>query len=592
MNTSLKRLLSVSMLLALILTILPASPVYASHNITSVSPTQIVNNVDTTITITGNNFDSTADVALGGNALLRLTQSATVITALVPAGIAQGSYALTVTMAAGADVATCASPCITVLDPTPVPPTLTPSPTATLINEPFSRPQFVVQSSRAVNDVRKGQEFNLKVTVENLGHATAYGAQAVFSSADLVPTKTGGVAAIGVVAFDQEVGVNQTFIVTGDTFGKSVIVVELNITYYDDKGTTYSDKFTLSVPVSGGAGSSGIVYPTATPTGVKSSQLVITNYSASINPLQPGEQFTLSMTVQNVGNVKAQRITMIVGGGTSSGSNGSGTPQPGGVSGGGGDFANFAPVGASNVQSLGDLAEGQSIPANQNLIVNVNTNPGAYPMRIAFSYLDPKNEVVNDEQVITLLVYSLPKVDVSFYRPPDPFMVGQPGALPIQVVNLGKRLSVLGTMKVSAQSGFVENGTSLIGSLDAGGYFTLDSLFTPEQPGPQSLEIVIDYVDDFNQARTLTKNIEIEVMEAFIEPTPDPALGEGQVIDGFPAPGEETLPQKIWRFILGLLGLDSSAPADGGGGGGGGGGGTEEPIFEEPRPALPSGKGG
>ena len=38
-----------------------------------------------------------------------------------------------------------------------------------------------------------------------------------------------------------------------------------------------------------------------------------------------------------------------------SGGGGGGTPVPGGVSGGGGDFANFAPVGASNVQSLGDL---------------------------------------------------------------------------------------------------------------------------------------------------------------------------------------------------------------------------------------------
>jgi hypothetical protein len=438
-----------------------------------------------------------------------------------------------------------------------------------------------------VDSVQKGKEFNLKVVVENLGQATAYGSQAVFSSADLVPTKTGGVAAIGVVAFDDEVDVSQTFIVTGDTFGKPVIVVELTITYYDDKGTSYSDKFTLSVPVTGGGVTSGVVYPTATPTGVKSSQLVITNYTASIDPLQPGEQFALNLTVQNVGNVKAQRITMIVGGG-SSGSSGSGTPQPGGVSGGSGDFANFAPVGASNVQSLGDLAPGESIRANQNLIVNVNTNPGAYAVRISFSYLDAKNEVVNDDQVITLLVYSLPKLDVSFYRPLDPFSVGQPGALPIQVVNLGKRLSVLGNMKVSAKDGLIENGTSLVGSLDSGGYFTLDSFFTPEQSGPQSLEVTIEYVDDFNQSRTITKTLEIEVMEGFIEPTPDPAMGEGQVIDGFPVQAEETTLQKIWRFILGLLGLDSSAPS-----GGGGGGGPEEQQFEEPiRPVLPSGKGG
>jgi len=65
-------------------------------------------------------------------------------------------------------------------------------------------------------------------------------------------------------------------------------------------------------------------------------------------------------------------------------------------------------VGASNVQSLGDIANGEMIQASQNLIVNVSTNPGAYPLKISFSYLNDKGEVINDEQVVTLLVYSLP----------------------------------------------------------------------------------------------------------------------------------------------------------------------------------------
>ena len=117
----------------------------------------------------------------------------------------------------------------------------------------------------------------------------------------------------------------------------------------------------ISVFQAGGGGN----YATSTPTGVKSSQLVITSYAASINPLQPGEQFNLAMTVQNAGNARAQRVTMIVGGGSSGTS--SLTPQPGGVSGGGGEFTNFAPVGASNVQTLGDLGAGEAVQAKQDL---------------------------------------------------------------------------------------------------------------------------------------------------------------------------------------------------------------------------------
>ena len=576
MKTNPNRLISLSMLLALMFALIPITSVYAADVLSVTSP--IVNNINNTITVTGTGFDNTAVVLLDGTPLSTTFQDAQTLTAIVPAGVSAGSYSITVSMSGGPANGFAI---LTVNAPTPVPPTSTPVP------QPFSRPQFVVHSSKVVGTVQKGKEVRLNVITENLGQATAYSVQAVFTSTDLVPIKTGGVAIVGTVPFDDEVGINQNFYVNTEIIGVAILVVDLTINYYDDQSNAYSDKFTLSIPVNGGTVSSGVAYPTATPTGIKSSQLVITNYSASIDPLQPGEQFALNLTLENMGNLKAQRITMIVGGGSGGGS-ASGTPQPGGVSGGSGDFANFAPVGASNVQSLGDLAEGDKIQATQSLIVNVNTSPGAYPMRISFSYLNEQGEVINDEQVITLLVYSLPNVDVSFYRPPDGFFVGQPGALPIQVVNIGKRLAVLGNMKVSAQNGQVENGVSLIGSLEAGGYFTLDGFFTPEQSGPQSLEVTIDYIDDFNQPRTLTKTLDIEVTEGFTDPTLDPSL-EGGGGGGFePIVEEETTMHKIFRFLKGLFGLDSSWPVWQSGSGGG----ASEPQFEEPRPVLPSGKGG
>jgi hypothetical protein len=481
----------------------------------------------------------------GYGALSTSFQNTSVLTAVIPSDVPVGVYDITVSTGTGSVTLPGG---FSVLAPPP--PTSTPL--------PFSRPQFVVRSSRVTGNVKTGGNVNLKVVIENVGQSTAYSVQAVFSSADLVATKTGGVAAVGTVKYDDEVEVSQSFYITAQISGQGIIVADMTVTYYDDKGSTYSDKFTLSVPVSGSVSTGGgSVAATATPTEVKSSQLVITKYSASVDPLQPGNQFALKMTVQNVGNANAQRITMIVGGG-SSGTNG-GTPQPGGVSGGGGEFTNFAPVGASNVQSLGDLAAGKSAEASQNLIVNVSTSPGAYPMKVSFSYLNDRSEIITDEQVITLLVYNLPSVDVSFYRPIDPFFVGQPGALPIQVVNLGKRLAVLGTMKVTSGAGTIENGTSLVGSLDAGGYFTLDSMLTPEQSGTVTLDIVIEYVDDFNQPRTIEKTLEVEVMDGIAEEPVDPSMNGGGGGEFMPVE-EETLLHKIFRFIKGLLGLDSSWP--------------------------------
>ena len=80
-------------------------------------------------------------------------------------------------------------------------------------------------------------------------------------------------------------------------------------------------------------------------------------------------------------------------------------------------------------------------------------------------------------------------------------------------------------MKITSANGTIENGTSLVGSLDAGGYFTLDAMIIPEQSGKVDLDITIEYTDDFNQPRTVARKLEIEVMEGFVEPTPDPSHG-------------------------------------------------------------------
>jgi len=246
---------------------------------------------------------------------------------------------------------------------------------------------------------------------------------------------------------------------------------------------------------------------------------------------------------------------MIIGGGSAG--SGGGTPQAG-ISGGSGEFTNFAPVGSSNIQSLGDLQSGATLTANQRLVVNVSTSPGAYPMRVTFSYLDSQGNLVNDEQVITLLVYDLPTIDVSFYQPVGTLIAGQSSLLPLQVVSLGKRTVVLGKMTVKTDGGTVENNEGLVGSLDPGGYFTLDTMLTPSSPGPIDLSISIDYTDDFNQSRTITQTLRLDVLDMAIEPMPD-LSGQGGSFDGSTAP--ESIWHKIWRFILGLFGLDSEAPS-------------------------------
>ena len=115
---------------------------------------------------------------------------------------------------------------------------------------------------------------------------------------------------------------------------------------------------------------------------------------------------------------------------------------------------------------------------------------------------------------------------------------------------------MLGNVKIESDGGLVESGTGLVGSLDVGGFFTIDSLFTPDQPGTNKINVTVDYVDDFNQPRTFTKTLEVEAIEQVIEEIPETPGG------GVEEPAAETFWQKVKRFILGILGLDSAPPPD------------------------------
>jgi hypothetical protein len=169
-----------------------------------------------------------------------------------------------------------------------------------------------------------------------------------------------------------------------------------------------------------------------------------------------------------------------------------------------------------------------------------------------------------DDQVITLLVHAPPLVNVSFYRPPDPLFVGQMGMLPIQVVNLGRESVVLGMMTAGLPDAEMMNNTLLVGNLDPGFPITLDASAIPSQPGTLDVTVTIEYTDHFNQSQTITQTLQVEVQEAIpMEPGTEGGGVGGEMIEPPPAP--ETFLQAVWRFIRGMLGLDSARSAPGGG---------------------------
>jgi uncharacterized repeat protein (TIGR01451 family) len=428
-----------------------------------------------------------------------------------------------------------------------------------------TRPLVVVNSySNDPAAIQMGQNFTVTMAVVNNGQTMASNILVEFSGTDFLPRQTGGVQSISTLAVGASATLVQPMVASWDLWGKAVGTIGVKISYTDVVGTSYSDLFTLTINLAApAAGSSVTKTPTPTTTSYPRPQFVINAYNSDVDPLQPGTIFNLQLEIVNLGGGDAFGVTMVLGG--SSGVDlSSGTPVPSG-SGGNSDLTNFAPLGSSNLVYLGNVQAAGGWEATQKLIVNVSTQPGAYPLKISFVYSDSRGVRLMDDQVITLLVYSLPQVDIGFYRDPGIFYVGQQSPVPLQVTNLGKKTNVLGNMSATVQDADFSNNVSLIGALDPGGYFTLDALLTPMQAGTLEITVTINYNDDFNQARTIVQTISVEVQDA--APL-DGGIGPG-IEGGIPSDPtmssngivtEETLLDKIWRFIRGLLGLDSSLP--------------------------------
>ena len=526
------------------------SPLPPPPHVDSVEPGSMRADIGGSLTVLGGDFVDGAAVRLIGWGVLPTNFiNDTTLTAQVPAGIKAGSYVAQVRnpdgqiSASGPSLRVNAAPG----------PTDTPEPPGPV---PFVRPLLTVASySTDPGTVVQGKTFALSVAIKNVADDTAFNVVLTIPSGDFVPIGNAGTQTV------QKIHVGESIVFNQDMQAKSGIggglkPIELKITYNDRNGTSYSETPTVSINVAGGGG--GVARPTATPV-PRQPQLIVSDYRVEPQELSPGLEFKLFMRVQNVGTGDATRLSVVLGGAATSGSGtGDGTGTGTGVSGAGGDFAVFGPIGSSNVKFYPRVTVTDTLDIEQALIVNSTAKSGTYTVKVSLVYDDPKGQRRTDDQVITLMVLVPPLVEISYAREPGPATAGQPWAVPLQVVNMSRNTTQLGKLEIVPPPGVsVQNGSTFIGQLEAGGQFPLDAQLTPNEAGTLEFTARLHYLDDFNRPQVISQTFSIEV-EALPETPPiDPSQPNGPIT---PTPTEESLGDQVLRLILGLLGLDSGRP--------------------------------
>ncbi len=238
MKRLIKWLSAFSFLAILVSTMIWPSPVAAAvPTITGVNPQNIVNNVNNAVTIDGSNFTYLTEVSVGSVEVDVTSFSDIQLIVRIPSGFEPGDYSITVTNpGTPPDVAVWSNTLHVA------------APTATT-TAPTGRPQIVIdQYVCSVSIVRYGQDFKLDVSLDNAGGTTAYGMQVLFSSADLIMLQTGGVKALGNLGIAGKSNFSQMLTASHPFADAGMVSLDMTVSYVDDKGTAFSDKFTLGFP--------------------------------------------------------------------------------------------------------------------------------------------------------------------------------------------------------------------------------------------------------------------------------------------------------------------------------------------------------
>lgn len=282
--------------------------------------------------------------------------------------------------------------------------------------------------------------------------------------------------------------------------------------------------------------------------------ILLDNARISSSEVRPGEQFTLSFSLKNVGDGTASNMLVSFGTVESSGGGGAeGTP--------GGDSSTttrassqFAPLGTGATQFVGTMDQNRFVDLTQDFIANVSLESGIYGLPITARYNREDGTTATDSFTATVLVVGLPRLQVKFDTP-LPASTDQFSSVPVAVtiINRGKNPLMIDRIEVTGEGIDVYDGAiTPVGQLKTDEEISVAATISPTIEGTFTVVLNVYYMDDLNRPQVLPLTYEAESIALPPPPdfTPEPEL---PIIETpTPEPPAEDLFSKL---LLGFLGL-------------------------------------
>lgn len=368
-----------------------------------------------------------------------------------------------------------------------------------------------------------GAPFTLTLRLANRGSRTARNVFAQCTSALAIPMAQGDAVSTAQIGIDAVTTVTLPLLLdVAAPGGRQRLDIALSCE--DFSGGAYSGEETVGVEVSAGL--------TFQP------QVLIGRYRSTPDAIRPGDAFTLSVDLVNVGGGDAERLVLALGG-----ENGAALEL-------------FSPLLAGNVIFVERLTAGETTTVAWRLLADGGAGARAYNLPLALAYDDPRGGRHSDTQRLSLMVRHQPEMQAIFYRKPEGLQIGAPAAISLEVLNVGSgAVNITHLGAASADMDVAVEGTPFMGTVEAGSSAPLDVTVTPHKSGAASITVLITYRDDFNQSQLLTTTLTVDV-------TGD--AGHSSPVPASPSTGQLekretgiTVWQRAWQLVKGFLGFGS-----------------------------------
>ncbi len=290
--------------------------------------------------------------------------------------------------------------------------------------------------------------------------------------------------------------------------------------------------------------------------------MLLQDYSTGDEVLEPGDRFTLSLTLHNVGDATAENALLTFGTvSTSTGGSGSGGDSGGGSgSGTGGSTTTtdgipgnaFAPLGSGNTIFIGNIQPDGTFTVDQPFIVNGTVTSGIYNLPITLRYRNPDGSQSQENLQASIVVVARPRIQSTLINPlPETVFVGEGVPLTLEIRNNGTAIVDLNRIVISAENADIPDGAEQeLSPVRGDDDTTVDVVVFPIDAGEVTVTFTIYYMDDLNNERSydLTFTSEALIPEPPPEFTPMPGFPEEGIVE---EPEEDLLA----RLLLSFLGL-------------------------------------